>query len=699
MSATKKRAPEGARFHCSAPPSPQVNTVLAVVMAFVLGVVLDIGCGGSGTSGASATGATTGGTSSGTTGSGGEGPCAGELACDDGCACTIDSCHDGACIHTIGPNAGDTRCDDGTYCDLAQCCTPLPACATAADCEAIWEGDACKANIACDPVSSICSFETLDKDGDGHPPQICGGDDCDDSSANRFPGNTEVCDEVDNDCDGDVDEYVNGPENCGGCGIACPSGATCSDNGDCQCPGTTPGVCNGACVDFAADVVNCGQCAHPCAGGAECSAGTCQCPPAFPNACNVCVNLASDPTHCGQCNLACPIGASCVNSSCVCPANAPDDCGSCVDLASDHEHCGGCNVVCPANADCVAGQCACQDGAGYIVCGNTCVDGQNDPLNCGTCGKTCALGCAGGTCLACDGGLTVADPDPMNAAKAIGLCLGVQSAKWVQADGTPPPIEAQQLANFHLGHGILDGLGPNNVPQEGSRLLALSSGTARKKSDPQYVHRNFDKGYTSGYPAGFPIESASCPGVATSTPHDATGLEVKVMVPPAATGFSFDFEFFTFEWPGTICSTSDDFFLAILTPTPPGLWNGNIVFDAHADPMSVNNAYLDACGCPGGSFCMVPPGQSLKAFDCTAGTTLLQGTDFATDDAHAGWTNGGTAWLRTSAPATAGTTITVRFVTYDSANGTVDSMTLIDNWQWLANPNASVQTILSPNPL
>nr|ABE69174.1 cell surface protein [uncultured bacterium pFosLip] len=52
--------------------------------------------------------------------------------------------------------------------------------------------------------------------------QTAPGDDCDDSDADNYPGNTEVCDEADNDCDGDVDEGFNTgdvcsslPNNCG----------------------------------------------------------------------------------------------------------------------------------------------------------------------------------------------------------------------------------------------------------------------------------------------------------------------------------------------------------------------------------------------------------------------------------------------------------------------------------------------------
>jgi len=70
---------------------------------------------------------------------------------------------------------------------------------------------------SCDPISAACSFTpvTLDLDGDGHNsprPGFAlarparGGDDCDDRSAAAHPGGVEVCDGVDNDCNGQIDD-------------------------------------------------------------------------------------------------------------------------------------------------------------------------------------------------------------------------------------------------------------------------------------------------------------------------------------------------------------------------------------------------------------------------------------------------------------------------------------------------------------
>jgi subtilisin-like proprotein convertase family protein len=49
-----------------------------------------------------------------------------------------------------------------------------------------------------------------DLDGDGAASNACGGADCDDADPNAFPGNSEICDGIDNDCDPSTDETVDG---------------------------------------------------------------------------------------------------------------------------------------------------------------------------------------------------------------------------------------------------------------------------------------------------------------------------------------------------------------------------------------------------------------------------------------------------------------------------------------------------------
>lgn len=301
----------------------------------------------------------------------------------------------------------------------------------------------------------------------------------------------------------------------------------------------------------------------------------------------------------------------------------------------------------------------------------------------------------------CDTGLVHNSTDPMDAAKAIGLCKYVQQTTWVVADGSAAPVEATQLANFHKGHGNLPNLGPNNPPREGTTILALSSGIARNAGDPDFTQpsyvRNFPKGYTSNNPAGFPKESPSCPNSITGVPNDATGIEFEVKAPSNAQGYSFDFNFFTHEWPQYICKEFNDFFVAIMEPFPQGQTDGNISFDMLGNPISVNNAFLDVCGCPSGPPCIVPPAMPVKSFDCASGTSGVVGTVFATDTTPGGaWSTGSSGWLRTSAPVTPGQVFKIRLVTYDSSDGNVDSTTLVDNFKWQAKPG-TVGTIVVPD--
>jgi hypothetical protein len=286
--------------------------------------------------------------------------------------------------------------------------------------------------------------------------------------------------------------------------------------------------------------------------------------------------------------------------------------------------------------------------------------------------------------------LAIDSMDPLDAAKAVELCQaasqnpaskkdkkwGVTHASWVLPDGSPAPGNA----NFHLGHGMLSGFGPNVHVQAGSRMLGLSSGTARQPTDPGYQDvGGYDKQYTSGSPAGFPKESPACPGSITGTPHDGTAVELQIRTPTNATGFTFDFNFFTYEWPGFVCSTYNDFFVALLTPIPMGQVDGNISFDQQGNPVSVNNAFVEVCGCFNGPPCTAGG----KTFTCSLGTSGLQGTGFGTDTA--GSDHASTSWLVTKAPVKGGETITIRWMVYDSGDGVLDTTTLIDNWQWIAN--------------
>ena len=285
---------------------------------------------------------------------------------------------------------------------------------------------------------------------------------------------------------------------------------------------------------------------------------------------------------------------------------------------------------------------------------------------------------------ACDTSLTLDSTDAFDGARAMGLCKqadengvgadkkwGVVSARYVKPDGT--------AESNTLSHGLLDSFGVNK-PQDGDRVLALSSGTARAPNQAGYKGvSGYQKNYTSGTPAGYPKESAACPAVKTGQANDGAGLEVKIRVPTNAKSFSFQENFFTYEFPTFICSTFNDFYVAMLSPIPMGLMDGNIAFDQANNPISVNNSLLQVC---------TPQTAGKKPFACPLGASSLSGTGF---ESHAA-----TGWLQTQAPVKAGDIITLLFTIWDSGDGVLDSSVLIDKFEWSVDPATSTSTTPVP---
>lgn len=306
-------------------------------------------------------------------------------------------------------------------------------------------------------------------------------------------------------------------------------------------------------------------------------------------------------------------------------------------------------------------------------------------------------GKADDTPVDCDGALALDGSDAMDGAKALGLCKladgprwGVVSARWVTADGQP----LVQVDPSGLGHGVLGGFGPKVKPQEGSKLLALSSGTARLPSDPGYQSvSGYDKGYSTAAPPGFPKDSPSCPDVVTGEPHDSAGLELVIKTPTNAKSLSFNLDFYTYEFPHYTCSEFNDFMVAMLSPKPSGQADGNISFDSKGNTISVNAGFLEVCGCDGGPPCAA----GNKTFSCLLGRDQLSGTGF--DDSELdSFNSAATGWLETTAPlANPGEPVTLLFAIWDSGDGVLDSTVLLDNFTFEVG-QASAKTAPVPVP-
>ena len=298
----------------------------------------------------------------------------------------------------------------------------------------------------------------------------------------------------------------------------------------------------------------------------------------------------------------------------------------------------------------------------------------------------------------CDAVLAIDDSNPVSAARAVDLCKfstgpddwGVIQAKYALPDGSPALAAG---IKFDLGHGILSTFGQVVKPQGGERMLSLSSGTARQPIDPGYQSVNgFDKGYSCNHPQGFPKQSPACPGVTSGAPRDGIALEVTVRAPANAVGFSFDFNFFTTEWPHYVCTTFNDVFSALLAPAPPGQGDANISFDHQGNVVTVNNVFVEACACAGGPPCSAGG----KTFPCPLGAQSLMGTGFENDGVS---THASTHWLTTTAPIEPGTQLTIRWTVHDSGDAILDTTTLVDRWQWITGNNPpEVVTVRKPNP-
>jgi hypothetical protein len=146
--------------------------------------------------------------------------------------------------------ARDADCDDGRFCNGVEVCAPD---ASSADARGCALGAAPCAASSCNESTDTCGTGCADADRDGHTAVSCGGDDCDDADANRYTGNTEVCDPMDHDedCDprtfGVRDQDHDGEADALCCNVSPTGTRTCGTDCDdtrSTVNTTAPEVCN-----------------------------------------------------------------------------------------------------------------------------------------------------------------------------------------------------------------------------------------------------------------------------------------------------------------------------------------------------------------------------------------------------------------------------------------------------------------------
>jgi hypothetical protein len=286
--------------------------------------------------------------------------------------------------------------------------------------------------------------EPADADRDGW----AAGLDCADDNPRAFPGAAEVCDGVDNDCNGVIDESPS----CSG--LPCSSDADCNDgvacdgeevctSGECA-SGSSPACGAGSwcdpsentCVPDPAREPYCGNgVVEPPEGcddgnhddGDGCAADCSDCVAAA-EICNGidddCDGVIDEDMSCGiPCitDADCDDGLFCTTETCsagFCALGTLYDCPDDGDPATT-EYCNeaidGCGFAAcsPVTETCNAIDDDCDGlvdedpacggcGVGLTMCGGSCVDLLADELNCGACGSACSAGqtCLRGICTA-----------------------------------------------------------------------------------------------------------------------------------------------------------------------------------------------------------------------------------------------------------------------------------------------------------
>jgi hypothetical protein len=379
------------------------------------------------------------------------------------------------------------------------------------------------------------------------------------------------------------------------------------------------------------------------------------------------------------------------------------------------------------------------DGDGWTTCGGDCCDSltacsnpkEVNPGAFDVPGDGVDNDCDGmidNTPLLCDQGLASGSTNALDFAKAIDICqtATAMDKKWGVLDGKFSLSGGANLPNA-TQHAILGHYGTGLMPHGGINLALLSSGYAAGEGDPNYdPSLSGDMGTTGTFPADFLSANGGklpnapgCPEPLGTQSHDPVMLTLDIRVPTNAHSFSLDVDFFSIEFPEWTCSEYNDFFVVLLDSMYSGMpanpADKNLAFyqtpSMQKVPVGVNLAYGNTglfTQCVNGT--VGCSGTAGTISTCTS-TTQLQGTGleqpapFECDNNSL--MGGGTGWLTTSGNVVPGETMKLRISVWDTSDGVLDSMAVIDNFRWSvdpANPGTVIQSevpaaLRPPRPL
>jgi hypothetical protein len=373
-----------------------------------------------------------------------------------------------------------------------------------------------------------------------------------------------------------------------------------------------------------------------------------------------------------------------------------------------------------------------QDGDGFTTCsGHDCCDSTEctDPalVNPGAFdapGNGVDDDCDGlvdNTPALCDSGLASNSATPMDYAKAMDLCQttttsdvkwGVIDAKLTLADGSGSPTT--------ISHSIRPRFGSNVTPMIGGSFVELSTGAAAGKGDTNPDYQDFQGGSGEGKNSGFPADflaanqgklpnAPKCPAPdIAGGANDPVMLTLTIRVPTNAKSFTLSTDFFSSEFPEYTCSAYNDFFVVLLDSKYAGMnpnpTDKNLAFYTPPNstdkfPVGVNLATGNTglfTQCVNGDTGCAPFSTHGNIATCTS-QSQLAGTGM--DTPAGGQCNansvegGGTGWLVTAGNVVGGEIITLRIAIWDTSDGNLDSLAIVDGFTWSVD-EASPGTVI-----
>jgi len=366
------------------------------------------------------------------------------------------------------------------------------------------------------------------------------------------------------------------------------------------------------------------------------------------------------------------------------------------------------------------------DGDGFRTCGGDCcdatTDGCGDPklVNPGAFeapGNMVDDDCDGmvdnvATAM-CDSGLASNSATAMDYAKAIELCQtatmadtkwGVIDAKFVLPSGSGTPNADQRSIRPTFGSTTVKG---------GASFVVLSTGNAAAPSQTNPSYQAFQPGReiksSSALPAdwlaanGNKVPNApGCPAPTGTDGKDPIMLELTIRTPTNAKSFKLATNFMSSEYPEWTCSPYNDFFVVLLDSTYTGMPQNpadkNLAFYTSPQmqkyPVGVNLAHgntglFQQCtngptGCAGGTTGTISTCTGINELTST-GMDVANPPGSLLEPGYCGTNNllgGGTGWLVTAGNVVGGEIIKLRIAIWDTSDSRLDSLAIIDNFEW-----------------